>query len=66
MQTIMWSAVAQLVEHYTGDPSVASSRLTRVSVLCPWQDIIFCCLVLVHLRKTENRPGMAEKLLTGM
>ena len=62
-----WSAVARLVESKTGDPRVASSRLTvgEVTVLCPIAGHFISCLELVQPRKTENHLDMTEKLLTG-
>ena len=49
--------VAQLVEHYTVDWSIASSGLTRVTVLCHWARHFIHCLVLVKPRKTGNSPS---------
>ena len=34
-------------------------------MLCPLARHFIRCLVLVQPRKTENRPDMTEKLLTG-
>ena len=48
------------------DLGVASLRLTKGSVLCPWRSHFILCLVLVQPRKTGKHPDMTEKLLTGM
>ena len=55
------SPVIQLVECYTGDQRVSSSRLSAGS-----HCVVSLSLVLVQPRKTGKRPDMTEKLLTGM
>ena len=57
--------MAQFLQYKAGDRRVASSRLTGVSVLCPWAKHFVRFLELVEYRKTENRPHMSEKTLTG-
>ena len=61
----MESAVAQLVERYTGDRRVAGSSRTTggVTVLCSCARHFIRSLILVQHRKTH--PDMTEKLLTG-
>ena len=57
---ISYSAVAQLVERFTEDRRVASSRLTGDTVLCPCAKHFILCLVLVKPRMTGSRPHMTE------
>ena len=52
------SAVAQLEE--TGDRRAAISRLTIVTVVCPWARQSIRCLVIVQPRKTGTRPSLAR------
>ena len=64
----MGSVVAQLVECQTGGWTVASSKLTGVTVVCHWARNIIRCLELVHHSdfNAGNHTEMTEKLLTGM
>ena len=54
------SAVAQLVERYTGNNRVASLGLTGVTVLCPWERQFIRCLEMVEPKKTGNRLDMTK------
>ena len=44
------------------DRNVASLRLARETVLCPFARHFISCLLLVQTRKTGNHPDMKEKL----
>ena len=52
--------MAQFLQYKAGDQRVASSRLFGVTVLCPYS-----LLSTGQNKKTENRPDMTEKTLTG-
>ena len=57
--------MAQFVERETGIRMVASSRFTRITVVCLWAKRLTRCLIMVQPRKTRNRPEMTKKCCLG-